>query len=273
MLQTDQRRAERGDLHVRELGVGSRALVFLHGGALSGRVWLPLVRRFPAQYAQSFLIDLPGCGDSPPIHLGGRSRFSADLDSHAAILDKYFERRGLQDFHLIGHGFGAALALEFAAREGSRVRSLTMVNPPPPAGVSPGVRTLWDIESHDPHAIERFVTEHVAVRAIPRRDLDAVIEDIRKVDLFERHGDRDTLTALHLDDMLLCSIRVRSLVITGDRDHEGAVTAAARIAETIPNAGISVVHRAGHLLPLEAPEILFAIFRDFIQEVEAAADG
>jgi pimeloyl-ACP methyl ester carboxylesterase len=73
MVGNEARRAERGDLVVRELGAGSPATVFLHGSALSGRLWEPLIKHLSDSPGRPLpgrwlLADLPGCADSTPIH-------------------------------------------------------------------------------------------------------------------------------------------------------------------------------------------------------------
>jgi pimeloyl-ACP methyl ester carboxylesterase len=68
--------------------------------------------------------DFIGYGSSAPWPADEPFKADADLDVFIAVAKK---SRG--PLHLVGHSYGAALALEAARRLGNRVESLTLVEP------------------------------------------------------------------------------------------------------------------------------------------------
>ena len=118
-------------LHTESLGESGPAVLVLHGGlgwdSASLRPWLdPL-----ADAARLTLVDLPGCGSSPD---------PADWDrvTHAALADAVEGARQQLDADggghgrvvVLGHSYGAVVALEYAARYPDRVDGLVLVAPP-----------------------------------------------------------------------------------------------------------------------------------------------
>ncbi len=102
---------------------GSLPVVFLHdvGGRLEH--WsAQLASLGPMRHGVA--IDLPGHGESDQ---GGSDGYgvSALADSVVAVADALRLRR----FVLVGHGLGAAMAVDYAARHGDRVAGLMLIDP------------------------------------------------------------------------------------------------------------------------------------------------
>lgn len=105
------------DLHVRRFGAGDTPLLGVHCAMASGRALEPLAGALPEVTLTAF--DLPGHGRSPEGTGDAQTaatQFAADL---------------LQDrpAHVIGHSFGATVALRLALEHPDRVRSLCLVEP------------------------------------------------------------------------------------------------------------------------------------------------
>ncbi len=99
----------------RELGTGS-PLVFLHGNPTSSHVWrnvLPRVDR-----GRRLAPDLVGMGRS------GKPESAYRFADHARWLDAWFAALGLEDLVLVGYDWGGVLALDWAARNETRVRGV-----------------------------------------------------------------------------------------------------------------------------------------------------
>ncbi len=96
-------------------------VVFLHGTAASPRQWRELIARLP-QAIETLALDLP---DYVAHEVRSVQR---SLSQEAQVLIP--KLRGLgQPFHLVGHSYGAALALRIATQWPGLVRSLTMFEP------------------------------------------------------------------------------------------------------------------------------------------------
>jgi len=97
-------------------------LLCLHPSPLSGRVFA----RFLAVAGGGrsiFAPDLPGFGESDPPPRG------ADLAEHAAAIGDFLDTMRLRQIDLLGHGFGAAVAVELTAARSAQIRRLALVSP------------------------------------------------------------------------------------------------------------------------------------------------
>ncbi|HKB22907.1 MAG TPA: alpha/beta fold hydrolase, partial [Methyloceanibacter sp.] len=99
------------------------AVVVGHCSSASHKEWLPLIETLKADW-RVLAPDFIGYGGSGPWPSDQPFKSGADLDVMLAVAKK---TRG--PLHLVGHSYGAALVLEAARRLGSRVKSLTLVEP------------------------------------------------------------------------------------------------------------------------------------------------
>ena len=114
-------------------------VVLVHGsvtnGDLTWRAQAPLAERYTL-----LVVDRPGFGDAPPPD--GR----VDWETDAALVAEALP----EGAHLVGHSYGAVIALLAAARRPEAVASLTVVEPP-----------AFAVARGDPD-VERFVAQAAA---------------------------------------------------------------------------------------------------------------
>ncbi|MHB9753164.1 haloalkane dehalogenase [Streptomyces sp. BYX5S] len=96
------------------------AVVFLHGNPTSSHLWRHVVPHV-ADRARVLAPDLIGMGASGKPDIGYR------FADHARYLDAWTDAVGLGDVVFVGHDWGGALAMDFAARHPGRVRGLAVV--------------------------------------------------------------------------------------------------------------------------------------------------
>lgn len=107
-----------GELHQRRFGEGPANVLALHCGLGQGGMWRGMASALTG--ATVLAPDLPGHGKSPP--------FPEGVDVH----DAAFAALALlmtDNLHLVGHSFGATLALRLAQEAEGRIASLTLVEP------------------------------------------------------------------------------------------------------------------------------------------------
>ncbi len=109
-------------LHTNQTGSG-QTVICLHGSASSSGQWEALMEKISNSY-HVIAPDLYGYGKSP-VWNGGAEM---SLEDEAALLEPLMKLH-TEPLHLIGHSFGAALALKAAVKYPGRVRSVTVYEP------------------------------------------------------------------------------------------------------------------------------------------------
>jgi haloalkane dehalogenase len=104
----------------RDTGEGDVVVVFLHGNPVSSYCWRNVIPRVSGQ-ARCLAPDLIGMGES------GKPDISYRFADHARYLDSWFDEIGLSDVVIVGHDWGGALGMDWAARHPSRVRGVAVV--------------------------------------------------------------------------------------------------------------------------------------------------
>jgi len=225
-------------------GFGPTPLVMLHGWAMHGGVFDPLVERLRDRFTM-YLVDLPGHGHSRastlPLEPLAIARVVASVTPPAAWL---------------GWSLGGLVALTAALDLPGRVNALVMMDASPrfvraddwPNGSDPQlVRQLASDLAADYHAtLERFIAleamgsgdprgeaRHMRERVFSRGDPDARVL-MEGITLLENTDLRERLPALRLPSLWLAGHRDRVV-------HPAAMQAAATLCDgsfiDIPHAG------------------------------------
>ena len=114
--------APAGSLRVVQRHVGaSAAILFVHGLGGTLEQWAPALSSLPESW-RGVAFDLPGHGASDSVGEAGIDDFAAAI---AAVVDGL----GLRRVVLVGHSFGAAVAIRYAGRQRHRVAGLLLVDP------------------------------------------------------------------------------------------------------------------------------------------------
>jgi pimeloyl-ACP methyl ester carboxylesterase len=243
--------------------------VFVHG--LGGRRdnWDPQLRSL-GDVRRCCAVDLPGYGSS-----AGRPD---SLPGIAAWLASWIARLAGGPVDVIGLSFGGMVAQHLTLDHPHLVRSLALLDTSPAFGLD-GVTTpeTWlasridAIRDPDPSSpsVEAVVAGlvganasaevrsemAVSMRAVPPDTLEAACSALIH---------HDTRDRLH-------EIAVPVVVMVGEQDDETPPAYAAAIAERVPGARLVVVPGAGHLLNLEAPDVVNDQLRGHWRDIEEIA--
>ena len=104
----------------RDAGGGDGAVVFLHGNPLSSYCWRDVMPHV-ATRARCLAPDLIGMGESGKPDIGYR------FADHARYLDAWFDAVAPSEVVIVGHDWGGALGMDWAARHPSRVRGVAVI--------------------------------------------------------------------------------------------------------------------------------------------------
>src|SRR4051812_27269592 len=154
-------------------GAEPTAIVLIHGDFSDGHESWVRTCQFMGRRCRTVVIDRPGFG----VHLGPDDSFS--IAGEAAYVWQAFDDLAHQSCHLVGHSYGALIAMEMAISRPDEVRSLHLIEPPLLAMLpeKPVVRDMdrrvRDIvdqhaTSGDEATTEAFFSMIGAVRAIER---------------------------------------------------------------------------------------------------------
>lgn len=235
-------------------------LVFIHGAQHDHFVWKALVNRLAGPARNVLAVDLPGHGRSggPPL-----PSIEAMADWLVAWLTKVRSSETAPVI-LIGHSMGSLVALEAAARLGSRVAQLVMVGTAIPMPVAPAL--LDAARNDEPKAmalINRWSHSPTAWRGgnrgggglglwLPALNLRIMERQPANVLFNDLSACNDYRNGLETATRLSCAVTL----IAGTADRMTSVKSARKLAARLPGATLIEIAGAGHALMAEAPEAL-----------------
>jgi pimeloyl-[acyl-carrier protein] methyl ester esterase len=257
-------------LHVEVIGRGP-PLVLLHGWAMHGGMFAPLVERLQA-LRTLHIVDLPGHGDSRGCHVPLTLEATTQ-----AILD------AVPVAPWCGWSLGGLLALHAANMQPHRMPALIMLCATPkfvrsedwPRGMpvevfrsfADGLRDDWRGTLERFIALEAFGSDHA-------RDELWMLQQ----DLFARgepapHVLADGLALLENSDLRasLQTLEVPSMWLAGRRDRLVNPRAMQQASSTTPHARHAQVEHAGHAPFLTHAGVVARHLLDFLDDVEGAS--
>lgn len=250
----------------RRAGAGS-PLVLLHGAVSDGRVWRETIEALAGEY-EVVAWDAPGCGRSTdPPEPYSLEAYADAVAGLAAGLD-------LDHAHLVGHSFGAGLALQVYGRHPDLVDSLTLIG-----GYAGWAGSLppEEVDGRLQHALalaedlpDRWTPETMpglfSDRITPETadELLAIMSDTRPT------GVRAIAHAFAAADLrpVLPTIAVRTLLVHGDADVRSPLAVARALHDAIPGSRLVVLPGLGHELAHEEPERFVTEVRAFLRTVD-----
>lgn len=239
-----------GDLHIEVRGAGA-PLVLLHGWAMHGGVFAPLVDRLAGRF-QLHLVDLPG---------HGRSRDSTVALEPDAVAGAIAARVPVAPW--LGWSLGGMFALRAAATRPQRVPALVMVCSAPrfvrdPAaagddgryGMSPDVFAGFARGLREDYhgTLQRFIALEAFGSDDSRGELRALRSEVFARGEPPAEALAQGLDLLHSVDQrsLLPTLGVPSLWIAGRRDRVVDPRAMRAAAGLTPGAGFLQIEHGGH---------------------------
>lgn len=243
-------------------GEGS-ALVFLHGTPWSSALWRPIAEALSAQFTV-YLWDMPGYGSSSkdPSH-------AVDLGVQGELFAELLESWGLDRPHVVAHDFGGAVALRARLLHGAAYASLALVDV---VALSPWGSPFFNlVKEHAavfeqlPAAVHRGAVE-AYIRGASHRGLSA--DDLAM--LVDPWADAEGQAAFYRQiaqaderftaevEPLYATLTEPVHIVWGREDTWIPSDRAQLLGERIPNASVTLIDGAGHLIQLDAPAALAA---------------
>lgn len=202
------------------------------------------------------------------------ARFVEDLEALRAAL-------GHGEIDLVGHSFGAYLAMAYAARHGNRVRSLILASAMAP-------RTGDTVQLLEAIFPDRIAEWRRTRAALPDRYLASVIGLFHTFEFIDpmaharyarevaAHEYNIRLNNVLREDMAtldftepLAAFAKPALVLHGRFDAVLAPVIAWRLYELLPRARLAMMERSGHMPFIEEPAAFAAAVLGFLSDVDA----
>jgi pimeloyl-ACP methyl ester carboxylesterase len=261
-------------LHYLDWGtVGQPSMVLLHGLRGHAHSWDDVSTAMSRSF-QVLALDQRGRGDSDWAPGGDYSN-----DAFVTDLAGFCEALSLDSFVLVGHSMGGRNSMAFAGRYPEKLAKLIIVDIGPaidPAGAERITRELREV----PEEFDSFeaVVEHMskqnryASAAVLRRRLQYATRQLAngkvgwRYDLAIREQRRHGTGAPAVDLWpALPKITCPTLVVRGANTDTLSPQVARKMVETIPNAQLVEVQRAGHMVFEDNPEDFIAALKRFLE--------
>ena len=245
-------------LFVERTGQGP-ALLLVHGWAMHGGVFAPLVRELERHF-DVLAVDLPGHGGSHDSALP--LALDAVADALAALIDAQPSKRAL----VAGWSLGGLVATTLAARHPDRVRGLAMLAASPrfvqgpdwPAGMDARVFELFGEELGRDYrgTLDRFLMLEAQGSAHLREELRYLRDAVYARGEPAPRALQEGLGLLHDSDLraALPGLAMPSLWIAGRRDRLVSPQAMQAAAALAPRSHFRQFDHAGHAPFLTEPK-------------------
>ncbi|GBE23993.1 putative non-heme bromoperoxidase BpoC [bacterium BMS3Bbin02] len=254
----------RGRFAVRREGTGPTAL-FLHGFPLDSTMWLDQIVGLDGM-GERIALDLRGNGHSEPTH-----HEVVNIDVHADDVIAVIEALGILKVDLIGFSMGGYVALSIAQRYPDRLRSLALVDS----------RADADSDAAKANRANAAIRATIQGREALAQELFEVLL-APSASLLAKARLRTMVEACSFETIVasqagmakrpsrkkvLSSLDVPFLAVVGEHDGVTPPELSIAMADTAPDGMSVVIPDAGHMTPIEQPQALNAILREWLKKV------
>lgn len=243
------------NIHYEVYGEGE-PLVILNGIMMSTVSWYPFKDILSKDY-KLILLDMVDQGQSDKMD----REYTQDL--HVDMLRELFEKLNLDSIHLFGISYGGEVAIKFALKYQSMLKSLILSNVPYKTnGLLRYIASRWieTFKTYDGRAFYKEVNQFVYSEKFYDKHMDYLKE---KEEFFNK-----ILTKEWFDGMIrllnsgdnydvtedLHKIEVPTLILGGEDDRITPPSYQREINKRIKDSRLLIVEGSGHLLPYERPK-------------------
>lgn len=261
-------RIRSGDAEIAYEVLGSGPpVVLLHPFPVHHELWIPAAQALALRY-RVILPDLRGHGESDV------GEGPATMQKHAADIARVLDDAEVPRAVFAGNSIGGYVLFEFWRQYAPRVLGLALCNTQAKGETSASrasrLQAAEDVLAHGVDAFAESMLPRVLGKttATSRPDL---VEGARRMMLKMSPADVAEVQRGMADRpdsvATLSTIRVPTVLITGDEDASTGVPAAQSMQRLIPGSQMMVVPKAGHYSPWEQPEDVGLILRQFVDRI------
>jgi 3-oxoadipate enol-lactonase len=236
---------------------GRIVLLCVHGSSFGRGTWQPCLPTLAAtgRY-RPIALDQPGHGGST----GPACRSVEELGATVAAFVDALELA--RPFVYLGHSLGGAVGQWYQRQHPDDVVALGLISTSPGFTVDADTLERWKADGVD-YPVERLdaIVSPEADGATRARVMDARAATT----LDALHGDLDAIAGWQNPEWLAIDVPV--LVMTADADTPAIADYARRWADGLRRATFASIPRAGHMMPIEQPELTAGAILEWLDEV------
>lgn len=234
------------------LDKGKPTVIFLHGAALSKELWAAQVADL-SDIANTIAIDLPG-------HKESAGDACDRISEYALSVSRFVEDLKISSPILCGMSMGGAIAQELLITRPDVFRSAILMHTGARLKVLPFI--FETIQKDYSSYLDLVVTFSISKKS-DHSKIKALMDEIAV--LSQEVALKDFTACDQFDVMAqLGQIRAKVLVVTGDDDAVTPPNYGDFLQKNIPDAKIARIADAGHLSPIEKPEQVSQLIREFV---------
>ena len=267
-------------LYAKEFGHHGTPLLLLHGLGGGVSTWQDVASKLAPHY-HILVPDLLGFGRSP------WPKVEYTLDDHLTALEQLLEERSFVStpINIAGHSMGAILAAELAVRHPEIISSVALVSFP----YFHSRAEVRDIAKRLGFLARLTVADHWAARAtcgvmcalrpvlislaprFTRRVPAPVARDALRHNFTSYSQTLQNVVVRHrVDPTLTALVERRVLLVHGEVDRVVPVDNIRALAAEFPKWQFEEISGAGHLLPIEEPDLLASLLNTRFSLLETA---
>ncbi|MEG1500387.1 MAG: alpha/beta hydrolase [Clostridiales bacterium] len=250
------------DIHYYQGGAGY-PVVFLHGWGSEGKIFAP-VQKYLSQYFNTYSLDFPGFGHTPPPLSGWNIRDYADF------AEKFCHKLALEKPILIGHSFGGRVSIILGAR--NFPHKMILVDS---AGIRPARSAKYYLRVYSYKAAKKIFSWPL-LRHYKEKVLTYWQKNNASSDYQQAKGIlREIFVKVVNEDLKpdLPKIKAETLLVWGDKDTATPLADGQLMEKLIPGSGLVVLKNAGHYSFLDRlPQFLLILDSFLSQDKDQSQD-
>lgn len=225
----------------------------IHGN-FAGKSWWRELLVDPPPNSRLFAPDLPGFGKSP----GGRN-FAPSMERYVQALSDFLDTLGIEHPILLGHSFGAAVAVELALAAPGRFPAMLLLSPTPLDGLQTPHYLYPVLESYrfDRYGLRQSLQYVMGTHTPPY--LDDLVAEAQLMHPASFTGNARLLSNWSVNGKTRCYTKP-VMVASGYRDNLVSSSKARAVARAFPAGRYVNLGNVGHSPQIESPELVRKAF-------------
>lgn len=266
-------------IHYQQKGSGDTPIIFIHGNFGSWQHWLPCLNELPSDYT-AYAPELRGCGDTQVTDNG------YNIETMANDILEFANHLNIDEFHLVGHSLGGAVAQELASLATDRIITLTLVAPAPADGMASlqklstndstfSAKNIWQF--FDNIGLRKTIHRASFQKTMPglrnnKAYLEMIVEDALKMDIKAFDGFLKTLKTWN-GTAHLTSFNFPTLIMYGQLDSVIPRQPLNNMQQKINDCQFHIFTNIGHSPQLESPSAFNRLLFTFLEGTHRIPTG